>query len=266
MASSEKRVSIIIPSFNDARIVDAIESIRYFDDLKTCRLVIVDGGSRPEIVKAIEGALLPGDVLVSERDKGIFDGLNKGLDLCNTEFIGWLGSDDFFTGQVLASEIVSGLEDHDIFVGNLAFIRGQYVRRITPSWPARWGLEKYGLHNPHYSTFGRAALLKSERFRLDIMGSDIDYFIRIFASRPRVAITPEITVLANEGGFSTQSYPRILKINAELYSVYRLYTNWLLAFLAVAIKLSYKASSLFFFKLFPRNIRSIGKWHAPLRG
>ena len=165
-----------------------------------------------------------------------------------------------------ASEVLAALKTSEIFVGDLAIIRGNRIRRITPAWPARWSLERYGLHNPHYSTFGHAGLLKSERFRLDIMGSDIDYFIRIFSKHPRVETTEKIVVLANEGGFSTLSYSRILKINAELCSVYQRYTNWFMARVAVAIKLGYKLSSLLFFKIFPRTTKSLEKWHTPPAG
>jgi glycosyltransferase len=235
-----KRLSIILPSFNDARIAEAIESVRRFDDIDTVKLVIIDGGSRSEIVDLLKAAVRPGDIFVSEPDKGIFDGLNKGLDQVDTEFLGWLGSDDLFTGQVKASDVVSALGHDDLFVTSLAIFQDRTVRRLTSAWPSAHGLVRVGLHNPHYSTFGRSALLQSIRFRLDLKGSDIDYFLRIFATKPRVRTDPRVGTLQREGGFSTAGSRRVLEINRELFSVYRDNCGLLRALVALPVKLGYK--------------------------
>lgn len=75
----QKNLSIIIPSFNDLRILRAIESVRRFDDVGQASIVVVDGGSKPEVVAKIAEYLTADDILISEPDKGIFDALNKVL-------------------------------------------------------------------------------------------------------------------------------------------------------------------------------------------
>jgi glycosyltransferase len=233
-------LSIIMPSFNDARIIEAIESVRRFDDIDTVKLAIIDGGSRSEIVDLLKAAVRPGDILVSEPDKGIFDGLNKGLDRVDTEFLGWLGSDDFFTGQVKASDVIRELERADIFVCGLAMFREQQVRRLFKARVVGWGLVRYGLHNPHYATFGRSALLTAHRFPLSHKGSDIEYFLDVFSTNPRVMTTASIGVAMREGGFSNQSRERILEINRTLFAVYRDRVGLIGAALALALKLGWK--------------------------
>lgn len=237
---ADKRLSIILPSFNDARIVEAIASVRRFDDIDTVKLVVIDGGSRPEIVDLLKAAVRPGDILVSEPDKGIFDGLNKGLERVDTEFLGWLGSDDLFTGQVRASDVIKALEHADIFVSGLAMFRDQQVRRLFRARVVGWGLVRYGLHNPHYSTFGRSALLRAHRFPLSHKGSDIEYFLDVFSTNPRVETTARIGVAMREGGFSNQSRQRILEINKALFAVYRDRVGPVGATTALALKLGWK--------------------------
>lgn len=250
MSLSTKRLSIILPSFNDVRIADAIRSIRRFDDIGTVRLVVIDGGSKQEILDIIAPLVTTHDIVISEPDRGIFDALNKGLDHCTTNFIGWLGSDDLFTGRVRASDVVHTLEQHDIYVTSLAVFLDTTVRRITHALPSRLGLVKYGLHNPHYATFGRAELLKSERFRLDLLGSDIDYFLRIFAKKPNVASTNAVAVLMREGGFSSQSPRKIFQVNAQLFKVYMKHTNAVIAMFALFNKIAYKLAGSLYFRLF----------------
>lgn len=252
--TTPKRIAIILPSFNDARIADAIASVRRFDDIDTVQLVIIDGGSRPEVVDILRGAVQPGDILVSEADGGIFDALNKGLDRVETEYMGWLGSDDLFTGQIKASDVVAALEAHDLFVTGLAIFQDDRLRRITSAWPSGRRLARFGLHNPHYATFGRSVLFCGQRFRTDLKGSDIEYFLRIFAQRPRVATNARIGTLQREGGFSTSSYGKIWAINRELFGVYRSAGTAASAAIALPVKLGYKVAGSIRLQLFKQYV------------
>lgn len=243
-----KSISIILPSYNDNRIEYAIKSIRRFDDANIVKIIVVDGGSNDDTVHLIQGLMQKDDFLISEPDKGIFDALNKGLEHCDSDFIGWLGADDLFTNELTASMVEELLGGCDLLVANLKFFHDGYVTRLTHSVPSGLGFMKFGLHNPHYATFGRASLLKSERFRLDLRGSDIEYFLRIFSKKPRVRTISAVSTLQGEGGYSNSNGLNIFRTNIELLSIFAEYTNWFIAPLAIFIKLSYKlASRLYYF-------------------
>jgi len=236
----ELQISIIMPSFNDIRIVQAIASVRRFDDIECTKLIVIDGGSRAEVLTALRASLTDRDILVSEPDRGIFDALNKGLDLVDTPLVGWLGADDLFTGQIKASAVVRALATCDLFIASLAMFRDDRVRRVFDSRVVELGLVGLGLHNPHFSTFGRANLLKAHRFPLTHNGSDIEYFIDVFATKPRVTTTDRIAVAMQEGGFSNASVRRIAELNCQLYPVYRVHNGALGAIAAIALKLGWK--------------------------
>lgn len=252
-SASGPALSIILPSFCDERIVQTISSIRLFDDIDTVRIIVIDGGSSAELVARIEPLLGDRDVLVSEPDKGIFDGLNKGLDLVETPYVGWIGSDDLFTGAVTASEVVSQLEHHDLYVAPLYITRGMSVVRKTHAWPCARGLASWGLHNPHYSTFGRSRLLCSERFQIGDISADIDYFLRVFARKPRIAITDRVALLQAEGGFSTKGFGRSLRVNRSVFRTYARRGNFVSAVLSVCLKLGYKAAGVALYKVLRRQ-------------
>lgn len=252
-----KRLSIIIPSFNDPRIAHAIRSTRFFDDNGSVRIVVVDGGSKPDVQRLIEGLLLADDLFICEPDKGIFDALNKGLARSTTEFIGWLGSDDFYSGKVRASQILAGLVSHDLLVANLAHFRGDRITRLTHALPSRIRLAKFGLNNPHFATFGRRSLLASHQFVLGMRSADIRYFLDVFETRPRVTTIAEVAVIAEEGGFSTASSRMILASNSELLGVYAVHIGRFLAPLCIALKLGYKAWSAVYYRLFSQSVRAL---------
>ena len=132
---TDKQLTIIIPSYKDIRILAAIESVRSFDDSGVVKILVVDGDSGTEFCERVRAVLAEGDVLISEADAGIFDGLNKGLDNVDTPYLGWLGSDDFFTEEVKASEVIDCLRDVDLFVGDLViFSRLRSGGAITPGF------------------------------------------------------------------------------------------------------------------------------------
>ena len=147
-------ITIILASYNDVRILRAIKSIRDFDDGDLVSILVIDGGSDSNTVELIAAEMTDTDHLISEKDEGIFDGLNKGLEACNSEIIGWLGADDFFSGNVLATEVMSVLQNTDIFVGSIYFFKDDIVTRKTSSLHCKYEAARLlGFHNPHYATF-----------------------------------------------------------------------------------------------------------------
>lgn len=237
-------LDVIVLSFEDERILRAIQSIKDFDDLGVARIIVVDGGSSAELVDKINVAVGERGLVISERDRGIFDALNKGLDLVEADWVGWLGSDDFYSPDFKVSSLVPNFEDYDLIIGDLVHFSDGRSTRKSFSWPAGKGLVKYGFNNPHFSTFGRACLLTSERFRIDLPVADIEYFLRIFSKTNAINSISKAFVYAEEGGFSNQSIKQILhlnRINARIYSKF-LPIGYLIVLLKISYKLVTKAS------------------------
>jgi glycosyltransferase involved in cell wall biosynthesis len=247
---STKLITIIIPSFRDSRIINAIKSARDFDDSGVVRLLIMDGGSGSTFCENIAPLLKDGDVFLTEPDQGIFDALNKGLQRCETPYIGWLGSDDFFSGEVTASDVVRVLSDVDLYVGNTEFFSGtRVVRRISATMCRySWG-RRLGFHNPHYSTFGRANVLRKYFFDPNNRGADIGYFLKVFAAADGIRTSRKVFTYMAAGGFSNKSVNGVLKVNIDLMSYYGILTP-----IVISLKLGYKFSSRIWHFLRPRHL------------
>ena len=63
-----KCLSIILPSYNDIRIGAAIQSIQYFDDNNSVKIIVVDGGSNESTKQIIQSYLSADDIFISEPD------------------------------------------------------------------------------------------------------------------------------------------------------------------------------------------------------
>ncbi|MEO7216482.1 glycosyltransferase family 2 protein [Mucilaginibacter sp.] len=94
--SASPLVSIITIVYNGERFLNkCIDSIKD-QSYKNIEYIVIDGGSKDGTIDIVKtyGDLVK--VLVSEKDEGISDAFNKGIDKATGEIIGILNSDDFF--------------------------------------------------------------------------------------------------------------------------------------------------------------------------
>lgn len=69
--------------------------------------VVIDGGSTDGSQEIVRRYLRPGDIFVSEPDRGIADAFNKGLSRCHGEAVLFMNAGDEFAGPTSLSDLVS---------------------------------------------------------------------------------------------------------------------------------------------------------------
>lgn len=93
-----KRISIITPSLNRASLLErAIQSVQV-QQYENYEHIIMDGGSTDQTLDVV--GQYPNIKFFSKPDHGIYDALNKGLDLATGEVIGFLNTDDEYEEDV----------------------------------------------------------------------------------------------------------------------------------------------------------------------
>ena len=84
------KISIITATYNRAStIVRAISSVRSqtYDNVQ---LVIIDGGSTDKTIELVKPLMSTSDIVCSEQDHGIYDALNKGINISNGEIFAFI--------------------------------------------------------------------------------------------------------------------------------------------------------------------------------
>jgi len=92
--------SIITPMLNDFRIKKTIDSLTN-QTYKNFEHIIIDGGSNRKIINVLKKKSNKVNIIISEKDKGIYDALNKGIKVSNGDIIGILNADDYFYKNTL---------------------------------------------------------------------------------------------------------------------------------------------------------------------
>ncbi|MDL2222561.1 glycosyltransferase [Bacteroidales bacterium OttesenSCG-928-M11] len=94
LENTKIKVSIVTPSFNQGQFIEkTIQSVldQTYDHIE---YIIIDGGSTDETLSIVEKYKDRIDIVISEKDKGQSDAINKGFRLATGTLVGWINSDD----------------------------------------------------------------------------------------------------------------------------------------------------------------------------
>ena len=106
------KISVITVCFNSEKVIEeAILSVlkQKQDNLE---YIVVDGKSSDGTMKILEKYKDKISILVSEKDKGIFDAMNKGVKLATGDLIYFLNSDDRFYDEDVICDIVKVAQEN----------------------------------------------------------------------------------------------------------------------------------------------------------
>lgn len=219
-------ISVIIPSYNDERILQTLESVksqRYDHD--RVRILVIDGGSDSELVEKIESELEPRDVLVSEPDQGIFDAINKGIALADGDLVFTIGSDDLFASRDAFRLFSKHMEESgaDYAVCGTVYTKAD----LTPfrHWPATSPTRRnflLGRQTCHFAFACRPSVYqKLGGFDLNYRtAADYDFFHRLAEDESlRGTRIPEYLVKMRQGGNSSKNVKNVLSGNGEIRQI-----------------------------------------------
>ncbi len=226
------KISIITATYNSGKTIrDTLESVlsQNYHDFEH---IIVDGKSYDDTVaicreyeKKYDGRLR----IVSERDKGIYDAMNKGLRMATGDILGILNSDDFYSNPNVLSTIAEkfGRNDIDAVYGDIHFVNPseltKCVRYYSSRFFQRW-MMVFGYQPAHPSFYCRRECY--EKFgKFDIsfkVAADFENLLRlIYLNNIRIHYIPMDFVTMRQGGASTNGILSHKNIIMDHYRAYK---------------------------------------------
>lgn len=255
MADHEERlpkISVITVCFNSQETIrDTIESV-LLQDYENVEYIIIDGGSNDSTLEIIREYGNRIDILVSEKDEGIYDAMNKGIRLASGDFVGILNSDDVYSSKSVLSKIASAIArnpDVDAVYGDLVYVDRSNLEKIVRSYKAHgfkpWKM-RFGFMLPHPTFYAHRSLFSDHGFyKTDYrVAADFELLSRFISKNVKLLRIPETLVKMRDGGISSTGFWWRVHQNFEIVRACRgngIYTNIVL----VSLKVPFKVASYF---------------------
>jgi glycosyltransferase involved in cell wall biosynthesis len=222
------KVSIITVVYNREKTIErAIQSVLN----QTCpdiEYIVIDGSSTDQTLSIIKKYSSRIACLISEKDGGMYDALNKGISKATGELVGILHADDEFTNDHIVGEIVAFFKAHahiDCLYGDVGFVSEKNPSKIIRYYSSaifHKGLFKFGFMPAHPTFFCyRKYFEQFGMYRTDLeIAADFDLLLRFLKKNQlHAAYLPKMLVKMNLGGKSTKGISSTLKINKEIKKI-----------------------------------------------
>jgi glycosyltransferase involved in cell wall biosynthesis len=245
------RISIITPTFNSADVlVSNLQSVatQNYGDIEQ---IVIDNCSTDGTLELIH-ACSHNIRVVSEKDSGIYDALNKGIRAATGEIIGILHSDDFYPSSDIISRVADAFNASDVdgIFGDVVMVERDDISQITRRWKSSdFSRRKFfnGWMPPHTGLFIRRSFyercgLYDTSFRIS---GDYALMVRYFMlHNMRTKRINRVLVHMRRGGISDSSLRRRISMwreDARAWSVAGLSRRWY----TIPLKVLRKAGQLF---------------------
>ena len=191
------KISIVTPTFNSAPTLrETIESV-LAQDYKNWEHIVMDGGSNDGTLDILRS--YPHLQWVSEKDKGHYHAMNKGIERASGDVVAILNGDDCYRDGALSS-VAAAFQNHpdwDALFGDVVYVDGQgkeIFRRHEAAYDydiLRFGNVCYIIHPTLFvkkKVYDRLGTYQHEKF---LNCCDVDFILRLGRAGARVGHLPQ---------------------------------------------------------------------------
>ncbi|MCA6435134.1 MAG: glycosyltransferase family 2 protein [Bacteroidota bacterium] len=217
------KVSIITITYNaEGTLEDTIQSVLN-QSYNNIEYIIIDGKSTDGTMDIISKYSEKISKIVSEKDNGLYDAINKGINLATGDVIALLHADDFYIHQDVIKEYVKtfNTDNADAVYANLYYVDSHSTDKIIRKWNSgkyKNGLFKWGWMPPHPTFIAKKSIYnRFGVYRLDYKtAADYECLLRlIHVNRIKLAYLDKYVIKMRVGGKSNESVKNRLNANIE---------------------------------------------------
>lgn len=217
------KLSIITVVYNNVDFVeDNLNSI-HSQTFRDIEHIVIDGASTDGTSEYLRGDHGYDINLVSEPDSGIYDAMNKGINLAQGEIIGILNSDDIYASDNVLENIVSLFEETNskAVYGDLEYVNPSLEKTVR-SWKSGKympGIMQKGWMPPHPAFFVSKSVYESHGYFDTSYKISADYELMLrFIEKYKISLNylPEVIVKMRTGGRSYKPVNYLQKFSEDL--------------------------------------------------
>ena len=216
----QPKLSVITIVYNNVRDIERTVLSVLNQSYSNIEYLVIDGASNDgtmDILRQYESRITK---LVSERDKGIYDAMNKGLALATGDYVLFMNSgDEIYSSKTVENIFASG-DDADIYYGETEMFDDAWQslgrRRHKAPETFTWKDFKYGMSISHQAIYIRKSL--TEPYDLTYkLSSDIDWILRAAKKAKKIVNVKAVVAKYLVGGMSKKKHRQSL---AERFSIF----------------------------------------------
>lgn len=199
------RISIVIATYNSGKTLrQTLDSIRY-QSYKDLEVIVIDGKSVDDTLEIVNEYSDIVSKCISEKDTGVYNAFNKGIDLATGDYICFVGSDDCYCGydvfKNIAKELLSNKEMYSfpiIIVNSNTLIENFYNNKLTKQEILS------GCMIPHPGLITRTDIMRKYRFNEENkIISDYEFLVRYVIDGGGITFCDLPIVYFSEDGISS---------------------------------------------------------------
>ena len=217
----QPKLSIITIVYNNVRDIERTVLSVLNQTYPNIEYLVIDGASNDgtlELLKKYEGRLAK---LISERDKGIYDAMNKGLALASGDYVLFMNSGDEIYAADTVENVFSSAKDADIYYGETEMYNEDWKslgqRRHKAPETFSWKDFKYGMSISHQAIYIRRSLTEpyDPQYKLS---ADIDWIIKAAKKALKIVNTRMYVAKYLVGGMSKKKHRQSLIERFHIFS------------------------------------------------
>jgi glycosyltransferase involved in cell wall biosynthesis len=247
------KISIVTATYNSAETLqDTLQSI-IDQTYKNIEHIIIDGLSKDNTLEIIKQFPYVAKV-ISEKDKGIYDAMNKGIRVATGDIIGILNSDDIYFDKNVIQDVVNVFElntNVNIVYSDLVFTKHTNLNIFIRKWRAgqfnRFKLLHAAWQPPHPTVFVRKSIYdKYGCFNLDFkIAADYEFLLRVLSKESIMPYYLErTTIKMRYGGESTKQFKNNIILISEYVKAFKV-NDLKLPFYTIPIRILSKIPQFF---------------------
>ena len=222
------KISLITVTYNSGKTLSCtIESV-LSQSCSNIEYIIVDGASKDNtvsIIKEYEPKFNGRMKWISERDKGLYDAMNKGIRMATGDVVGILNSDDLFMDDKVLADVAAAFDGQtDAIFGNLYFVNQEDVNQIVRVWKgSSYKSFKSGWHPAHPTFYVRKEVYeKYGGFDTTFdVSADFELMLRLIEKNGiYTKYLDRYMVRMRMGGESTGSIKNIIRGNKNIFRAF----------------------------------------------
>lgn len=243
-------ISIITICYNAADTISATMQSVLNQDYTNFEYILVDGASKDSTVEIIKSFKDDRIRYISEKDEGLYDAINKGIQLSTGKYISLLHADDKYASKHVLKDIINQFNSHpniDAISSSINIYKTTNINkpyRVYKSTNFKKWQFRIGMQVPHPGFFvKRTAFEKVGYYRIQYkISGDFEWLLRAtLLYKLNILYTDYISVHMLDGGLSSSGWKSKTLLNNEILKIlksHKIYSNRLLVY------------SKYFFKFF----------------